>query len=978
MQTTLTPRCFYKCSGLKTVTLAKLGQEQNIPNAAFYGCTQLYKVGILGIYPGQGNLIDGLLDLSGINKVGDEAFFGCNELDTVYIPFADTPIYFGRDCFKDCFGLVRVYNGTAHTSFPRFVVAGSNDYGCISFYAKQIFDRPQGISNKAFRAEVKPIGSCLVLEDSKLLVVHLSDSLYTDNVLNFTRLLPQYVVERRKQHFIDQKAKAAQTTEFKAVFDGVDQFPTTLSDAQHSYFESINISLTAYSSMCIIMRPGLGINNKADTIILPEKCKEIGQYAFKDSDVQTLINFSSDLRYIDANAFSNCINLHTIQTLTNTWDEIQFNYPQGIYDNITSIESYSSVINGRFEANQLVSKVSIYGNTDTISADNKHIYTWEIHTATADAIVPLLVNGRFFKKLVLSGTFVEIPQRAFMNCTNLETLEISAPITVIGKDAFKGCNKLQYEIKEKNLPDATCGGVNRIGNFILGCKDDRSFNDEFSGYKTLYIDMSVPLHFYDDAFKYCSTIEKVVLVGTNALENWFASTFNTAYSNPLYTEPKIDSITGQEINQTRRLYICDTISSTPTLVDTINFTGSHITAYSGAGLSVTSFTYKPENISAEFKHKQVDINAFIGSTINNVTCLPSMVKAFNNKALTNITIHALADDSVIEYSALRDCTTLTNINFEGEQLTQIGFDAFKGCTNITQINFAGSFAPAAGSMDSDCTAGPYWTVITFDNLYSNPMCYNSYNPTNNAAKIKFTIQAVIKPGAQYIETDLASQSTVYLGDPEVELQLKPYTLVNLQLRHIYFEAAISALATSTFYGCNRIRNLTYVSADTSNSNYWLISKTRDRELLGAYIIKCDSGELVYGTAGNYTIDNKDSDGNILGANIPSAIGPYAFAGSNMTSCEIPESVQIIGLGAFEGCTKLKTLKIPFLGRNSSYDESYGHLGYIFGASHYNSVDTLAENNLLPKELILTLTGNVNINSHAFCGFKDIISKLYIS
>lgn len=963
LQSALHNNCFYKCTSLRTALLSP--STTVIPNAAFYGCLQLSSI---GKGENKADLIAGLLDLTGIETVRDEAFYGCNEIDTVYIPFASTPIKFGRDSFKDCFGLVRIYNGTTNTSFERFIVAGSNDYGCIGLYAEEINSRHLGTSNAAFKAQVKPLGSCLQLADGKLLIIHIADSLYdsSSTVLDFSKLLSQYVYEQRKLYFDEQLSNPTQ--DFGNAFGAITEFPTSLELDQEAYFNNIaKIGITTYSSKELVIRAGLGINNKVDTVILPEKCTKICRYAFQGSGLQTLINLSSTLAYIDANAFSNCLNLHTIQTLTNTWDKIQFNYPLSIYDNLTSIETYNSIANGQL--NDLALKVSASG---AVSSTQTFNWTVTKSSSSDSTTVPLITNGQFFKQLTLVGGFTEIPSRAFMNCTNLEQLvlsnEATNSITTIGKDAFKGCNKLQYEIKEKNLPDATCGGVKRIGNFIFGCKDDRDKSDDFDGYTTLYIDMSTPATFCDDAFKYCTTLKKVILVGEDAFDNWFTSTFNTAYSNPLYTED----------GSPRELYICNSLTDTPTRITNIIFEGSHITAYAGAGLVVDSFEYV--KYIDDYKHKQIDKNAFISSSIKKVICLPSMVKAFNNKDLAEIEITANDNDSSIEYNALLNCTKLTNINFNGTQLTSIGFDAFKGCTNISTINFNGHFCS---------NAGPTWININFENQYSNPMCYCTEKRPTELILDYYTYDS----RADYYVKQLKKNNIVgftgilILGDhtslktggnSKPDFTLNPYVCLNLyKLSAIRFIAALGGVSPLAFIGCVKLTNICHHWASLDcTSLYWIV---RRRGANGSYMIRKSDGTLVYGTTGSYTIDEYDSDGvTVLGDNIPSAIGSYAFAGNtHLYSCEIPESVQTIGLGAFEGCTELKTLKIPFLGRQSSYDESYGHLGYIFGASHYNSVDTLAENNLLPKELILTLTGEVNINSHAFYGFRDSISNLYI-
>lgn len=67
-----------------------------------------------------------------------------------------------------------------------------------------------------------------------------------------------------------------------------------------------------------------------------------------------------------------------------------------------------------------------------------------------------------------------------------------------------------------------------------------------------------------------------------------------------------------------------------------------------------------------------------------------------------------------------------------------------------------------------------------------------------------------------------------------------------------------------------------------------------------------------------------------------AIAPNAFLNqTDITLFKVPSSVTLIDRGAFKGCSALKELTLPFVGRSAN-DSYYYYIGYIFGASGYNS------------------------------------------
>ncbi|MBE6703331.1 MAG: leucine-rich repeat domain-containing protein [Ruminococcaceae bacterium] len=93
----------------------------------------------------------------------------------------------------------------------------------------------------------------------------------------------------------------------------------------------------------------------------------------------------------------------------------------------------------------------------------------------------------------------------------------------------------------------------------------------------------------------------------------------------------------------------------------------------------------------------------------------------------------------------------------------------------------------------------------------------------------------------------------------------------------------------------------------------------------------------------------------------------AFKGQEtLTDVLLPNTLKTVGRGAFQNCTSLSTLTIPFAGASADGNGST-HFGYIFGA------ESVEENNLsLPSTLkMVTLNGTTPVADNAFRGCAEL-------
>ena len=120
----------------------------------------------------------------------------------------------------------------------------------------------------------------------------------------------------------------------------------------------------------------------------------------------------------------------------------------------------------------------------------------------------------------------------------------------------------------------------------------------------------------------------------------------------------------------------------------------------------------------------------------------------------------------------------------------------------------------------------------------------------------------------------------------------------------------------------------------------------------------------------------------IGGEPVKAIDEQAFKSMSFSSIEIPQTVTNIGYSAFQGCSSLVNLTVPFIGKTTSATIYEGVLGYIFGRESYSG-GTETQNYpgygssgyyYIPTSLKnITITSQTSISSYAFYNCSNIQS-----
>ena len=168
-----------------------------------------------------------------------------------------------------------------------------------------------------------------------------------------------------------------------------------------------------------------------------------------------------------------------------------------------------------------------------------------------------------------------------------------------------------------------------------------------------------------------------------------------------------------------------------------------------------------------------------------------------------------------------------------------------------------------------------------------------------------------------------------------------------ELTSIVIPNSVTSIGYSAFSGCSRLKSITlpFIGDGSTKTHFGYIfgAKTYSENL--SYVPKSLKEVIVNGNARIYE---------------------YAFYScQNLDSLIISTSVTNIEKSAFEKCTGLTRITIPFIGDGGFL---MTHFGYIFGATEYNQ-----NSDYIPKSLKnVTITGGIYIDSYAFCGCSELV------
>ena len=430
-----------------------------IGNYAFKGCTNLQTITMpnsltqIGSYAfSECSGLNNIVIPEKVTTIGREAFRGCTSLVDVTIPNSVTEM--GEAVFSYCNNLININLPDGITSIPN-----STFSNCKKLTSIEIPDTVTRIGRSAF-------WGCESLESvtipANVSLIGVNQSIY--NAFAKCSNLKNIMVDSNNLNYISE--------------DGIlfDKNKTILvsypvGKEQSSYIVPENIEaiteLAFYGS--------LNLKN----IELPESISVIGREAFSGCVNLEKINIPENVSSIKVGIFENCASLKNIVIPNGV--EVISAYAFSGCSSLNNLEIPEGVKTIEYYAfSECTSLITInIPNTVEIIENNAFEKCVSLNTVTIPSSVNeieynafkecegltevILLDGvkeigssvfedcRNLKKVTIAKTLVEIPDYAFLGCEGLEIIVIPDNISKIGRYAFSGCKSLKDITISKNV-----------------------------------------------------------------------------------------------------------------------------------------------------------------------------------------------------------------------------------------------------------------------------------------------------------------------------------------------------------------------------------------------------------------------------------------------------------------------------------------------------------------------------------------------
>ena len=485
-----------------------------------------------------------------------------------------------------------------------------------------------------------------------------------------------------------------------------------------------------------------------DPITIPAGVRTIPEYAFRDCQRLTGVNFSEGLTYIGNLAFYNCDGLTTLT------------FPQSL--NYIGSETFRSC-DGL--------------TTVTLPTEMKTLYNYAFNSCTklTDVTMPttlgsmgtyVFAGSTSLPSITLPETITYIPNYTFQGCTSLTDVTLSSQTRRIGEYVFSGCTSLtafdfdQYT-KLNQVYNHSFENTGLI-EVDLPNRIDTLYSYAFSNCKSL-VRAKMPTgvkYVASGLFQNCTALKEVVM--HNAINYIYSYAFDGCK-----VLPSIELNNGISLIGERAFQNCDSLylEQLPTGLETID-------NYAFNGCDTLALTALPAGL------KTIGSYAFAECRDLKFEELPA--------GLTTLRGYAF------QYSGIKKMALPTGI-------TTLGEGVFRYCRSLNEVTW-----PA------DKTAIPNYTFYGCTTL-GDPMLPNTvtsigYQSFENCGFESFTFPTSLQSIGQY-----AFRYTRNLKEMELPLSLKTIeyeAFCGSGLRHVEIPDSVTDINTYTFYDCDSLRTAT--------------------------------------------------------------------------------------------------------------------------------------------------------------------------
>ena len=544
----------------------------------------------------------------------------------------------------------------------------------------------------------------------------------------------------------------------------------------------------------------------------------------------------------------------------------------------------------------VIAKWTLSVKTLRISGNGK-MRNWEYYNDREDWHSSQYTN--IIEKLIIEDGVTNIGKNAFLECNNLNSIEMAGSIKDIEEDAFYGCSSLEsIEIPEgvTKIGDSAFQECSSLMNIKIPKGVTSIENQAFSGCSSL-TNIEIPKGVTSieyEAFKGCSSLTSIEIPEkvTKIEESVFAECSSLENINVDINNRNYMSENGILFNKERTSFLKYPANKKDINEYKIPESITRIKAHAFEGCSSLTNIEIPEGVT------EIGWYTFQGCSSLTSINIPKGVTEIGNYAfqgcssLTNINIPKGVTE--IGSQAFEECSSLANIEIP-EGVTEIGWDAFSGCSSLINIKIpegvtsiqSNTFEKCSSLINIEIPEGlteiSYFAFLGCSNLTS----INIPESVTNIDELSFNGCSKL---ILYVKADS-------MGHKFAEENKKGYILNG------------EASTVSTEY-------------EIKEEESWDISENGDGSVMAEWTLK-DKTLTISGT-GKMKSWNDDAlkedwhntqyapliQSVVINEGITN-IGKYAFQRCmSLINIEIPEGVTEIEEFAFYVCTSLKSVNIP--------------------------------------------------------------------
>ena len=491
---------------------------------------------------------------------------------------------------------------------------------------------------------------------------------------------------------------------------------------------------------------------------------------------------------------------------------------------------------------------------------------------------------------------------AFFNCSSLEEINLNEDIIKVGDRAFTNCTA----IKEINLP-----GINEISNRMFqGCTSLEYFN---IGDKVTKINSW--------AFDGCSNLSRISsdTDGSFVIGDKVESIGSGAFSGCI----KLTDLTIPFVGNTATATGSD--GHFGYIFGGESYAGGDLLEQNYGGDSYQHYDYYvPQLLRKVSVTKDTDLvyGAFhncsmLDEIILNDNIISIGARAFENcSSITEINLPSI---TIISARAFQGCTSLESFSINPGVKT-IGASAFKGCTGLLRINSEnnGEFIIENNVTTIENAAFAGCSELT--NL-TIPFVGLSATSSSTEGHFGYIFGSSEMSGTTYIKQNYGTDSYQY------EKYYIPSRLYSVSV------TTAQSLSFGAFHNCTMLTEINLHDNITTVGNWAFYNCSSITTINLPNILEVSLSMM----SGCTSLESFT-----LGESV-TAIKNYAFYGClNLSRVNsevdgtfyINDKIKSIGKSAFNGCIKVKTLIVPYLGNTVTSSGREAQLGYIFGEENF--------------------------------------------